>query len=101
MHDVTHITHPDAVPGELVLDHVLMVLQPAHSQALHDLIVAIAGIDHHRPGTAEDQETVGVYPPGAPAIAPQHEKAGFQLDVAVVQDLDLERHVVVPLVASC
>ena len=33
------------VPRELVVDHVLVELQPAHAQRFHDLIGAIAGVD--------------------------------------------------------
>ena len=31
-------------------------LEPAHAEGLHDLVVAIAGIDHDRPGSAQDQK---------------------------------------------
>lgn len=90
--DVAHVAHPDAVPRELVLDHVLVELQPPHAEAFHDLVVAVAGVHHDRPGAAEDQEAVCWNPPRAAAISAKHEKARFQLDVAIVEDLDFERH---------
>ena len=92
VHDVAHVAHAHAVALQLVLDHVLVELQAAHAQRFHDLVGAVAGIDHDRPGSAEDQEAEGRHPPRAAAAAPQHQEAAFQLDVAVVEDLDFERH---------
>ena len=97
VHDIAHIAHPHAVPGELVLDHVLVELEAAHAEALHDLVVAVAGIDHHRPGPAEDQEAIGRHAAGAAAIAAEHEEARFQLDIAIVENLDFEGHERPPL----
>jgi len=41
--DETDIAHAHAVACELVLDHVLMELEPAHAERFHDLIGAVAG----------------------------------------------------------
>ncbi len=43
-------------------------------------------------GPPLDEKAERQHAPGAPAIAPQHQKARFQLDVAVVEDLDFQRH---------
>ncbi len=91
--DVADVAHPHAVARELVLDHVLVELKPAHAERFHDLVGAIAGIDHHRIGTAEDQKAERQDTAGAAAIAAEHEKARFQFDIAVVQNLDFKRHV--------
>jgi hypothetical protein len=74
------------------LDHVLMILQPAHTQRFHDLVGAVAGVDHDRIFAAEDQEAEGEHAASAAAVAAENQKARFQLDIAVVQDLDLQRH---------
>jgi len=89
-------TSGHAVPRELVLDHVLVELKPAHAQRFHDLIGAIAGVDHDRVGAAEDQEAERQDAAGAAAVAPEHEEARFQLDIAIVQDLDFQRHLILP-----
>ena len=92
VHDVAHVAHAHAVLGELVLDHVLVELQPAHAERFHDLIGAVAGVDHHRPRAAQDQEAQRRHAAYAAAVAAEHEKAAFQLDVAVVEHLDFEGH---------
>ena len=56
--DVSDITGLEVVAGELVFDHVLMELQPAHAEAFHDRIVAIAGVHEDRPRAAEDKITI-------------------------------------------
>ena len=93
---VAHVAHAHAVARELVLDHVLVELQPAHAERFHDLVRAVAGVDHDRPGAAEDQEAEGRHAPRAAAVAPEHQEARFQFDVAVVEDLDFECHVFPP-----
>ena len=61
--DIADVAHPHAVARELVLDHVLVELKPAHAQRFHDLVGAITGVDHDRIGTADDQKaTLAVYP---------------------------------------
>ena len=52
MADEAHVAHTNAVPRELVLDHVLVELEAAHAQRFHDLIGAIAGVDHDGVGAA-------------------------------------------------
>ena len=89
VHDEAHVAHPHAVAGELVLDHVLVELQAAHAQRFHDLVGAVAGVDHDRPGAAEDEKAEREDAARASAIAPQHQEARLELDVAVVEDLDL------------
>src|SRR3569833_4749333 len=90
--DIADVAHSHAMAHQLVLDHVLMELQAAHAERFHDLVGPIAGVHDDRIGPAEDQEAQRQHPPGAAAIAPQHQEARIQLDVAIVQDLDLQRH---------
>jgi hypothetical protein len=90
--DEADVAHAHAVTHQLVLDHVLVKLQAAHAQRLHDLIGAIAGVDHDRVLPADDQEAKRKDAAGAAAIATEHEKARFQLDIAIIQNLDLQRH---------
>ena len=85
---------------ELVLDHVLVELEAPHAEALHDLVRAIAGVDHDRVGAPEDEEPERRDAARAPAVAPEHEEARFELDVAVVEHLDFERHGRSPLSLS-
>ena len=92
VHDVAHVAHAHAVLGELVLDHVLVELQAAHAERFHDLVGAVAGVDHHRPGAAQDQEAQRRHAARAAAVAAEHEEAAFQFDVAVVENLDFEGH---------
>src|SRR6202008_3507696 len=73
-------------------DHVLVRLQAPHPERLHDLIRAIARVDQNRPWTSENQKSIGRHPTGAAAIAAEDEKARFELDIAVVENLDFERH---------
>ena len=94
--DEADVAHAHAVARELVLDHVLVELQAAHAQRFHDLVGAIAGVDHDRIGTADDQKAQRQDAAGAAAVAPQHEKARFQFDIAIVQDLDFKRHMSLP-----
>ncbi len=49
---IAHVAHAHAVAHELVLDHVLVILQAAHAQSFHDLIGAVAGVDDDRTGAA-------------------------------------------------
>ena len=94
--DEAHVAHPHAVARELVLDHVLMKLQPAHAERFHDLVGAIAGIDHDWIRTTQDQEAERQDPAGPAAVAPQNKEARLQFDVAIVQDLDFQRHLSLP-----
>ena len=41
---------------------------------------------------AQDQKAERRHTAGAPAIAAEHKKAQFELDVAIVEDLDFQRH---------
>ena len=90
--DVADVAELEAVPGELVLDQVLVELEPAHAEGLHDRVRAIARVDQHGPRPAQDQKAERRHPAGPAAIAAEHEKARLELDVAIIQDLDLERH---------
>ena len=83
--------------GKLVLDHVLVKLEPAHAERLHDLIRAVAGVDENRIGPAEDQKSERRHAAGAAAIAAKDKEARFELDVAIVEDLDFERHDSLPM----
>jgi hypothetical protein len=94
--DVAHVAEPQPVLLELVLDHVLVRLHAAHAERLHDLVGAVAGVDHHRPGAAEHEKAQRRHPPRATAIAPEHQKARFEFDIAVVEDLDFKRHAFLP-----
>ena len=89
---VSNVPHAHAVLRQLVLDHVLVELQAAHAERFHDLVRAVAGVDHDRPRTTEDEEAEGRHPARAAAVAPQHQEARFELDVAVVENLDFECH---------
>ena len=83
--NVTDIAELQAVSGELVLDHILMELQPSHAERFHDRIVAVAGIDQHRILAAEDQIAVDRHAPGPPAFMAEHQEARLELDVAIVR----------------
>ena len=76
-----------------------MELQPAHAERLHDLVGAVAGVDHDRIGAAEDEEAQRQHAPRAAAVAAEHQEARFQLDVAIVENLDFQRHGVPPSVS--
>src|ERR1700690_2844947 len=95
--DETDVTHAHAVPCKLVLDHVLMELEPAHAERLHDLVGAVAGVDDDWMGAAGDKKAERQHPPGAPAVATEHEKTRFQLNVPIVKNLDFERHILPPV----
>ena len=90
--DVADVAHAHAVARELVLDHVLVELKSAHAQRFHDLVGAVAGVDHDRIGTADDQEAQRQDAAGPAAIAAKHEKTRFQFDISIVQNLDFKRH---------
>ncbi len=90
--DVADVADAHAVARELVLDHVLVELEAAHAERLHDRVVAVAGVDHDRVLPAEDQEAVDGHAAGAAAVAAEHEEARFELDVAVVEQLDFQGH---------
>ena len=99
MQDVAHVAEPQPVFLQLVLDHGLVGLQPAHPQRLHDLVRAIAGIDHHRPGPAENEKAEDRHPAYAAAIAAEHQEARFEFDVAVVENFDFKCHLFLPRVS--
>ncbi len=84
--DEAHVAQFHAVASELVLDQVFVELEAAHAQRFHDLVGAVAGVDHDRPGAAEDEEAEREHAARAPAIVPQDEKARLELDVAVVEN---------------
>src|SRR6266700_1566188 len=94
--DKADIPHAHAVARELVLDHVLVKLKAAHAECFHDLVGAIAGIDHDRIWATDDQEAQCQDTAGPAAIAAEDKKARLQFDVAIVQDLDFKRHVSLP-----
>jgi hypothetical protein len=48
---IADVAEPQAVFLELVVDHGLVGLQPAHAERFHDLAGAVAGVDQDRPGT--------------------------------------------------
>src|SRR5271167_529963 len=98
---IAHIAELEPVLLELVLDHVLMELKTPHAEGLHDLVRAVAGVDQHWPGPAENEEAKGRDAPGAAAIATQDKEARFELNVAVVENLDFERHFFPPLADLC
>src|SRR5579863_3401509 len=93
---IAHVAELEAVFLQLVLDHVLVELQAAHSERFHDLVGAVSGVDQHRPCPAENEEAIGGHPARAAAIAPEHEEARFEFDIAVVEYLDFERHSSLP-----
>jgi hypothetical protein len=97
---VAHVAHPDAMVGQLPFDHVLVELQAAHPQRLHDRVVAVAGVDDDGVAPAEDEKAVDRHAPGAPAIAPEDEEARFELDVAVVEHPDFQSHSAPPCQVS-
>ena len=90
------VAHAHAMLGELILDHVLVELQPAHAQRLHDLVRAVAGVDHNRIGAAKDQKSQRQHAARAPAVAAKDKEARFELDVAIVENLDFQRHDFLP-----
>ena len=47
-----NVAHAHAMLGQLIFDHVLMELQPAHAQRLHDLVRSVTGVDENRIGAA-------------------------------------------------
>ena len=96
MGDIANVTHFHAMSRELVLDHVLMILESAHPQRLHDLVGAKTRIHEHGMRAAENQESKGVDALRSSAILAEHEEACFQLDIAKVEDLDFQRHYVLP-----
>ena len=86
--DVAHVAELQPVFLELILDHILMRLHPAHAERFHDLVGAIAGVDQDRPGSAENEEAIDV---GTRRVRPQSRpstrKLEFELDIAVVENL--------------
>src|ERR1700691_144720 len=95
--DVTNVSEPQAVFLQLVFDHVLVGLHAAHSQRFHDLVGAVAGIDDDRQSAAENKKPKDRYPPRSAAIASQHQETRFQLDIAVVENLNFQGHSTPPL----
>jgi hypothetical protein len=92
--DVAHVVHPHPVALELPL-HPLPVAPPAlHAQVAHDRRVAEARVDDHRRLAARDEEPERRDLLPAAGVLSQHEEARVQLDVAQVEHLDLEAHVV-------
>ena len=87
---------PKSVFLELVLDHGLVALQPAHAERFHYLIGAVAGVDQDRPSAAENEHAEHRRAADAAAIASEHQEARFKLDVPVIENLDLQRHTVLP-----
>ena len=94
--DEADVAHAHAVARELVLDHVLMELQAAHAERFHDLVGAVAGVDHDRIGAADNQKAQRQHPARAPAVAAEHQEARFQLDVPIVENLDFQSHTCLP-----
>ena len=92
MQNETHVAELHAMTRELVLDHVLVELQPAHAERFHDLVGAESGIDQDRPRPAHDQKAEREHAARAPAILPEHKEASFQFNIAVIENLDLKRH---------
>src|SRR5258708_7349572 len=91
------VAHADGATSELVLDHVLMKLQAAHAKRLHDLIGTVAGIDDNRVGASDDEETQRQHAARASTIPAENKKTRFQLDVPVIENLDFQRHVCLPV----
>src|SRR5208337_424038 len=58
------------------------------------LVRAVPGVDQDRIGPAQDQKAERRHAPSAAAIAPKHEEARLELDVAIIENLDFQRHVV-------
>src|SRR5216684_1718933 len=85
-----------AVACELVLDHVLMELEPAHAECFHDLIGAVAGVNDDWIGASGNEKAERQHTARAPAVAAEHQEARFQFDVAIVKNLDFQRHVCLP-----
>src|SRR5216683_6215616 len=67
-----------------------------HAERLHDLIGAVAGIDDDWIGASGNEKAECQHTPCAPAVAAEHQEARFQLDVAIVENLDFQRHVCLP-----
>ena len=99
--DEADVAHAHAVARELVLDHVLMELQAAHAERFHDLIGAVAGVDDDRIGAAGNQKAQRQHAARAAAVAAEHEEAQFQFDVAIVENLDFQRHSFLPFSFVC
>src|ERR1700741_4732865 len=94
--DEPHVAHAHTVTHQLVLDHVLMELQAAHAKRFHYLVGALAGGGHDWVLPAKDQEAECKDTARAAAIMAQYQKARFQLDVAIVQNLYFQRHEFLP-----
>ncbi len=86
------VAHAHTMLGKLILDHVLVELQPAHAERLHDLVRAVASVDHNRISAAKDQKSQRQHTAGAPAVAAEDKEAQFEFDVAIVEDLDFQWH---------
>jgi hypothetical protein len=92
--DVAHVLHLQPVLLELAL-HPLAVAPPAlHAEVAHDRRLAEARVDHDRRLPADDEEAERRHLLPAPGILCEDEEARVQLDVAQVEDLHLETHVV-------
>jgi hypothetical protein len=63
------VAHAHAVLGQPIFDHVLMELQSAHAQSLHDLVRAVAGVDENRIGAAENEKSKRRHAAGVATIA--------------------------------
>ena len=87
--DVADIAGFQAMPGELVLDHVVMGLKTPHPQAFHDRVVAISGVDHDGMASAQNQEAVDRHPRNPPAMVSEHQKTVLELDVTIIEQMDL------------
>ena len=70
--NVANIPELEPVLLQLIFDHVLVRLHPAHSQRFHDLVRAVAGIRRDRPSAAEYQHVEHRSAARAAAIASEH-----------------------------
>ena len=94
--DIANIAHLNAVPRQLVFNHIVVELQTAHAQHLHDGIVAVAGIHHNRVLAAKDQKAIDWHAFGPSAVTSEHKEARFQLDITIVKQSDFKRHMLSP-----
>src|SRR5438445_12722556 len=96
MADEADVAHAHAVACELVLDHVFMELQATHAESFHDLVGAVAGVDDNRVGAPRNEKAQRQYAARASTVAAEHQETRFQFDVAIVKNLDFQRHVYLP-----
>src|SRR5580698_2730899 len=96
MANEANIAHAHAVARKLVLDHVLMELQAAHTERFHNLIGTVTGVDHDRIGAADNQKAQRQHAACTPTVAAEHKEARFQFNVAIVENLDFQSHTSLP-----